>query len=178
VIPRSSAQLRRGPFLCRNSCEQAIRALLLAQEGSTTRLLQTLCRNDISVQVIDQQVVDKLPIALDGELPGTRFLRRLSSLHAGGHVLLDSFSYTALDVLPTLVASELIEGTRPIGHVFSHLWTRRTFRGGDADLLESLWAEVGDPDPPSSRTLFIHTPRAPCMLLAETFRGGVLAQLY
>lgn len=184
VTHRSNESLLREPFLqrCTNSLpsgkyEETIRALLLAQDGSTTSLLESLGRDEVCVRVIEQCVVDQLPFELDGELPGTRFLRRLASLHANGHVLLDSLSYTAIDVLPRSVELELVEGAKPIGHVLSHLWTRREFRDRHNALLKELWDAVGDPDPPSSRTMCIHTPRAPCMLLAETFRAGVLVHL-
>jgi chorismate-pyruvate lyase len=184
VPHRSNESPLREPFLHRptNSLpfgkyEETIRALLLAQDGSTTSLLESLGRAEVCVHVIDQHVVEKLPFELDGELPGTRFLRRLASLCANGHVLLDSLSYTAVDVLPRSVSLELVEGAKPIGHVLSGLWTRREFRDRYSGLLEELWDAVGDPDPQSSRTMCISTPRAPCMLLAETFRGGVLAHL-
>jgi len=176
MTDRLNDSLRREPFPPRRY-EQTIRALLLAQDGSTTALLEKLGPAKVSVHVIEQHVVEKLPGELDGELPGARFLRRLASLHARGDVLLDSLSYTAIDVLPQSVARELTKGVRPIGHLLSQLWTRREFRDRHEGLLQELWDAVGDPDPPSSRTMCIYTPRAPCMLLAETFRGGVLAHL-
>lgn len=154
--------------------ERALLAVLLAQDGSTTRLLEALFGTPIAVHVIDQQVVPQLPGTLHGELPGERFLRRITSLQSGGYVLLDSLSYIAVDVLPMPVVRELKEGIRPIGHVLSELWTRRLFRDGDTVLLEELWRAVGAPDSRASRSLCICTPDAPCMLLAETFRSGVL----
>lgn len=104
-----------------------IRTLLLAQGGSTTALLEKMGRAKICVHIIEQHVIEQLPCEIDGKLPGGRFLRRVSFLHAGGQVLLDSLSYTATNVLPRSVALELelVECIRPIGHVLSQLWTRR-----------------------------------------------------
>jgi chorismate-pyruvate lyase len=149
--------------------------MLLAQDGSATRLLEQLVGASTFVHVIDQYVTAKLPAHLEGELPGKRFLRRITSLASGPRVLLDSISYIALDVLPASVGQELEEGIRPIGHVLAPLWTRRTFRHRDDSMLEELWSAVGAPDPQSSRSLCIYTPRNPILLLAETYRRGALS---
>lgn len=179
--PLRREPLRREPLRRENggpvpfgTHEDAILALLLAQDGSTTNLLERIGQCKISVHLVEQQVVDKLPIQIDGELPGHRFLRRITSLHSGGLVLLDSIAYIATDVLPPPVVKALEDGTRPIGHVLSPLWTRRSFRDRNGPLLEDLWKAVGQPDPHASRSLCIYTPRAPCVLLGETFRRGVL----
>lgn len=74
--------------------------MLLAQDGSTTRLCETLAASAISVQVFEQDMVDALPGQLHDALPGARFIRRLSSLVANGDVLLDSLSFIALEGLP------------------------------------------------------------------------------
>jgi hypothetical protein len=72
------------------------------------------------------------------------------------------------------VLQELVDGVRPIGHGMAQLWTRRTFRPDDTQLLDELWAAVGTPDPQASRSTSMAIPAGPCMVLGETFRRGVL----
>ena len=166
-----TAVLLRDPF----PAGASLLPVLLHQDGSTTRLLEALSGAPVQVQVLRQHVVDALPAALAGVLPGTRFLRRLTCLVAGGHVLLDSIAYIAIEALPVDVVHELQEGRRPIGHLLARLWTRRRFRGGDGDLFEELWQIAGTPDAAASRSCVIDTPQGPCMVLGETFRAGILA---
>src|SRR5690242_19352158 len=97
--------------------------MLLAQDGSTTRLFEAIAGHRILVHAVDQATVRELPPDLAGFLPGESFLRRLSTLEFGGHVLLDSLSYIAIDVLPPPLVQELEKGETPIGRVFSSLWT-------------------------------------------------------
>jgi chorismate-pyruvate lyase len=153
---------------------RALLHLLLHQDGSTTRLLELLAGGDITVHVLAQDLVRQLPSHLASALPGRTFLRRLTSLEAHGCVLLDSLSYIAVEALPASAVQELVAGVRPIGHVLAGLWTRRSFRDQDTGIFEELWAAVGEPDPPASRSTLISTPAGACMVLAETFRRGVL----
>lgn len=148
--------------------------VLLHQDGSTTRLLEMLVGSAITVHVLVQGFVDELPPPLANSLAGKRFLRRLSTLEARGHVLLDSISYTAIDALPASVARGLLEGVRPIGHVFSSLWTKRSFGSDGTQLLEELWSTVGEPHREASRSCVVLIPEGPCMLLAETIRQGIV----
>jgi chorismate-pyruvate lyase len=149
--------------------------LLLHQDGSTTRLLEALSGGPVTVHVLQQHVVAELPAGLRGVLPGSRFLRRLTSLTARGHVLLDSIGYIAIDTLPAAIVQELEEGQRPIGHLLAQLWTRRRFRSGDDALFEELWHATGEPDATASRSCIIDTPQGACMVLGETFRQGIVA---
>lgn len=165
-LAEGDADARTGP-------RGTLLRLLLQQDGSTTRLLEALSGAEITVHVLEQGLVHVLPVPLAGVLPGTTFLRRITSLEADGRVLLDSISYIAVEVLPRPIVQALVEGIRPIGHVLVPLWTRRVFRDGDTQLLEELWAAVGEPDPQASRSMLVVTPEGPCMVLAETFRGGV-----
>lgn len=169
-------RLHRESFLhgSEHPAEEFVLQLFIAQDGSTTRLLEAVAGGSFSVHVLDQRVVHELPKQLLGSLPGNRFLRRLTSLEARGHVLLDSLSYIAIDALPEAMARELQEGVSPIGRVLSHLWTRRTFRVGDTELFDELWSVVGCPDMRASRSSCIDTPQGPCIILAETFRRGAL----
>lgn len=178
--PAGPSQLHRERFLrvCDHPAEAAwasvVLRLLVSQDGSTTRVLESIAGGKFSVHVLDQRIIDALPRQLEGALPGTRFLRRLTSLEAHGHVLLDSLAYIAIDALPGSALRELQEGVSPIGHVLSRLWTRRAFRVDDTDLFDELWSVVGYPDPHASRSSCIYTPDGPCMILGETFRRGAL----
>jgi hypothetical protein len=62
--------------------------------------------------------------------------------------------------------------------VLAQLWTKRSFRALDLQLLEPLWELTGHPDPEASRSCAILTPEGPCMVLAETFRRGVLVAIH
>lgn len=147
--------------------------MLLAQDGSTTRLCETLAASAISVQVFEQDMVDALPGQLHDALPGARFIRRLSSLVANGDVLLDSLSFIALEGLPEDIRRDLEQATIPIGHMLGRLWNRRQFRGQDAPLFEQLWQHTGLPDPAASRSYALVTPEGPRMVIGETFRRGL-----
>jgi chorismate-pyruvate lyase len=174
-------QLRREPFPSPSehandvAWEEVILRMLIGQDGSTTRLLETMAGERISVHIIEQRVLHELPQELTGDLPGNSFLRRVVALEAKGHVLLDSISYIAMDALPEPISRELQEGVLPIGTVLSRLWTRRTFRDQDTNLFEQLWSATGHPDRRASRSSCLHTPNGPCIILGETFRHGVLA---
>jgi chorismate-pyruvate lyase len=151
--------------------------MLIGQDGSTTRLLETIAGERISVHIIEQGVVRELPRDLASGLAGKSFLRRVTALEAKGHVLLDCLSYIAMDVLPKPIVRELQEGVLPIGSVLSRVCTRRTFRNHDESLLRELWSVVGYPDWRASRSSCLHTPAGACMILGETFRRGVLTLL-
>jgi chorismate-pyruvate lyase len=153
---------------------QVLLRLLLHQDGSTTRLLEAMSDGDLRVQVIDQGFLREVPPPLAASLAGKTVLRRLTSLEVKGRVLLDSLAYIAAEALPASMVQELVDGVRPIGHVLASLWTRRVFRPEDAWTIEELGRAVGLPDPPASRSTAIVTPAGPCMVLAETFRRGVL----
>lgn len=176
----SSSPLQRERFHCAaDAPAQAERAqtllrVLLHQDGSTTRLLEAMSGGAITVHVIEQGFIQELPPWLAGVLPGRTFLRRLTALEANGQVFLDSLSYTAVEVLPSVLVQELVDGARPIGAVLADVWTRRAFREDDTHILEELWSVVGMADPQASRSTMIVTPGGPCMVLAETFRRGVL----
>lgn len=180
----SDKQPRREPFLrtsdrhaSETRWEEAILRFLISQDGSTTRLLESVVGGKITVHVLDQRLVQELPRELDSFLPGSSFLRRLTFLEARGHVLLDSLSYIAIEALPPSVIQELQEGNSPIGNMLSQLWTKRAFRTQDTFLFEELWHATASPDPQASRSCCIYTSRSPCMILGETFRRGVLTLL-
>lgn len=129
----------------------------------------------MSVRLLEQEAVDDLPSEMGQVLAGRRFLRRMVSLEARGHVMLDSWSYIAMDALPASAVEQLEAGATPIGHILAPLWVQRRFRQGDMQLFQDLWAAVGHPDPGASRSYSILMPEGPCMVVGETFRGGALA---
>lgn len=151
--------------------------LLLAQDGSTTRLCETIATGAVSLQVLEQRIVDAVPAAVSATLPGNkRFIERITCLAAHGQVMMDNLSYIALDGLAEDVKRDLEAGSMPIGHLLSRLWVRRRFLNAEPTLYARLWAAVGLPDPAASRVYSIATPEGPLMLIAETYRRGMLME--
>ena len=149
--------------------------LLLAQDGSTTRLCETIAGGPVSLHVLEQQIVQAVPAAVRAALPGASFIERITCLAAHGQVMMDNLSYIALEGLPEDVRRDLEAGAMPIGHLLSRLWVRRSFLEATPVLYERLWGAVGGlPDTEASRTYCIVTPEGPRMLIAETYRRGML----
>lgn len=155
--------------------EAATLQSLIERQDPMTPLLESIAGEKITVHILAQDVVQQVPSALSSCLKGNSFLRRMVSLEARGYVLLDSLSYIDIEVLPFDARQRLLDGIDPIGHVLSGLWTERSFRRNDTELLEELWATVGHADARASRSTCIHTLAGPSIILAETFRRGVLA---
>ncbi len=150
--------------------------LLLAQDGSTTRLCETIARGPVSLHMLEQRIVDSVPAEVSAALPGSGFIERITCLAAHGHVILDNLSYIALEGLPAELRRDLEQGVVPIGHLLSRLWARRLFIDAVPLLFERLWSVVGLSDPGASRSYCIVTPEGPRMLIAETYRRGVLIE--
>ena len=126
------------------------------------------------MHVIEQQHVGCVPAEVRSVLPGARFIERITCLAAHGQVLMDNLSYIALDGLAPDVQRDLEEGVMPIGHLLSRMWVRRSFLDPAPALYAKLWGAVGLPDSEASRVYCISTPDGPRMVIAETFRRGVL----
>ena len=151
--------------------------LLLAQDGSTTRLCEAIADGPVSLHVLAQRVVDVVPAEVRATLPGSGFIERITCLAAHGQVLMDNLTYIALDGLPADVRRDLEAGVMPIGHLLARLWVRRTFLDAAPVLYERLWDAVGGlADADASRTYCIATPEGPRMLIAETYRRGMLME--
>lgn len=148
--------------------------LLLAQDGSTTRLCETIAAGPVTLQVLEQRVVHTAPEEVRAALPGTGFIERVTCLAAHGQVMMDNLCYIALEGLPPDLRRELEDGRVPIGHLLARLWVRRTFLSAAPRLYERLWAAVDLPDPAAARAYAIVTPAGPCMLIAEAYRRGML----
>lgn len=172
--------LQRQPVhLASDAPEQAIAArrvlrLLLAQDGSTTRLCETVAGGPVELWVYEQRSVDIVPTEVRAALPGTRFIERITCLAAHGQVLMDNLTYIALDSVAPDLQCDLEAATLPIGHLLARLWVRRASVELSPALTNRLWDVVGMPDAPASRSYRIVTPDGPLMLIAETYRRGML----
>lgn len=148
--------------------------LLLAQDGSTTRLCEAIAAGPVTLHVIEQKIADTVPAEVRSVLPGASFIERITCLVAHGEVLMDNLSYIALDGVAPDVRRDLEDGVMPIGHLLSRMWVRRSFLDPTPVLYAKLWSAVGLPDPGASRVYCIETPDGPRMVIAETFRRGML----
>ena len=152
--------------------------LLLAQDGSTTRLCEATANGPIELQVLRQHVTTDVPALVRKQLPGDQFIERITFLWAHGEVLMDNIAYIALAGLDARIDADLRAGTMPIGHLLARLWVRRERIANDeaAELTQRLWNATGLPDPQSTRAYRIDTPESARMLIAETYRRGMLME--
>jgi len=151
--------------------------LLLAQDGSTTRLCEAIAGGPIALLVLEQRVVRAAPREVHNALPGSSFIERITCLAAHGQVMMDNLSYIALDGLAPDLRRDLEGGAIPIGHLLARLWVRRAFLAAPPPMLfERLWGVVGLPDPVATRAYRIATPEGPRMLITETYRRGMLIE--
>ena len=177
---RPDAALRRarshqsGDGPAQAAAARHVLPLLLTQDGSATRLCETVASGPVDLHLLAQRVVHDVPAEVHAALPGAAFLERWTCLAAHGEVMMDNLSYTVLDGLPDDVRHDLERGQAPIGHLLQRLWVRRWFLDDAPGVYRRLWATVGLPDPGATRAYGIATPEGPCMLIAETFRRGML----
>ena len=148
-------------------------ALLLAQDGSTTRLCETIAGGPVTLQVNRQAPTADVPELVRRHLPGTSFIERITSLVAHGEVMMDNLAYVALDGLQPALQRDLEAGQMPIGHLLARLWVRREAVSDTGALHEHLWRVVGVPDAAATRAYRIVTPDGPRMLIVETYRRGM-----
>jgi len=149
--------------------------LLLAQDGSTTRLCETIAGGPVTLQVLRQGISADVPDIVRSVLPGTMFIERFTCLAARGEVMMDNLAYIALDGLAADLRRDLEDGTLPIGHLLARLWVRRARLDGPTDPLQArLWSVAGLPDEAATRSYSIATPEGPRMVIAETYRRGML----
>lgn len=180
---RADAELQRARFHqpddspAQAAVARQVLPLLLTQDGSATRLCETVAGGPVELHLLAQRVVQDVPTEVRTALPGAAFLERWTCLAAHGEVMMDNLSYTVLDGLPDDVRHDLERGHAPIGHLLQRLWVRRWFLDDAPAVYQRLWATVGLPDPGATRAYGIATPEGPCMLIAETFRRGMLLGL-
>ena len=170
----SSQTFQRQCFAAETPGAQRVLALLLAQDGSTTRLCETIACGPLTLQVLSQGITSDVPQIVRAALPGTRFIERITSLAAHGEVMMDNLAYIGLAGLPADLQRELENGTVPIGHMLARLWVRRAPLSDVQELQQRLWQHVGLPDPAATRSYTIATPEGPRMVIAETYRRGML----
>jgi len=149
--------------------------LFLAQDGSTTRLCEVIAGGPIALRVLRQHATSDVPAIVRRQLPGERFIERITFLAAHGEVMMDNLSYIALPGLAPDIERDLLAGTMPIGHLLARLWVRREAVVDDAQgLAQHLWDAAGQPDADATRSYRIVTPEGPRMLICETYRRGML----
>jgi len=175
--PTELLALQRQRFLDPSdppACARVLQ-LLLAQDGSTTRLCETVAGGPVALHLLEQRVTASVPPAVRAVLPGGLFIERITCLAAQGRVMMDNLAYIGLDGLPADVRRDLDAGVVPIGHLLPRMWIRRRFLEPVPALYERLWDAAGGlPDAAASRLYCIATPEGPSMVIAETFRRGML----
>ena len=148
--------------------------LLLAQDGSTTRLCEAVAGGPVELHLVHQQVTNDVPDIVRQQLPGATFIERITFLCAHGEVLMDNLAFIAMAGLEPDIEADLLAGKLPIGHLLARLWVRREPIADTAGLAQRLWGAVGLPDPAATRAYRIVTRDAARMVIAETFRRGML----
>jgi len=133
-----------------------------------------MCGLPVQVLLHRQHRTHEVPRSVAEQLGGEAWLERVTSLVAGGRVLMDNLSYTRMDSVPDWFLRGLDEGTAPIGHLLAQLFVQRQPIESEPALQSGLWSVVGLPDPKSSRAYRIVTPEGPLMLIFEVFRGGMV----
>ena len=150
--------------------------MLLALDGSTTRVCEALADKPVGLLMLHQQQTADVPAVVREQLGGSAWLARVTSLHADGRVLMDNLSYTRLDAVPDWFRSSLDQGRAPIGHLLQHLFVRREGVPATPELSGALWRHVGHPDPRASRSYRVITPDSALMLIFEAYRGGMVKE--
>jgi chorismate lyase len=94
--------------------------ILIASNGTLTRVLGMLANDEIVVQIVEQQVHGSAP-GIPGleHLPSGRVLQRRILLkgRSSGHAFVAAESLIAIDLLPPAIMTSLTTTERPIGEV-------------------------------------------------------------
>ena len=155
-------------------------ALLLAQDGSATRLCELVAGGPVELVVHAQRELAEaeVPAAVRAQLPHGPLIERLVSLQAHGQVMMDNLSWLAPQALPPDIRQALAQGEAPIGHLLARMWIRRVTVAQPQPLWPPLWQRIGLPDPQATRSYAIHThDGGAAMLITECFRRGMLMTL-
>jgi chorismate-pyruvate lyase len=105
-----------------------IKRILLCADGSTTRLLQSIVGQTMTVKVHHQTLIQHqdLPSTIATFFPCEgQFLYRISSLYSGQTLVSTNVVYTCIGALPETLQMQLSAGTIPLGTLISHAETRR-----------------------------------------------------
>jgi chorismate-pyruvate lyase len=96
--------------------------ILIASNGTLTRILGIVANDEIAVQIVEQQVHGTSP-RIPGleELPGGRILQRRILLkgRSSGRPFVAAESLIAVDSLPPAITTSLTQSERPIGEVMA-----------------------------------------------------------
>jgi chorismate-pyruvate lyase len=147
--------------------------LLLAQDGSTTKLCEAIAESRVVLTVHVQSRVETVPEVVMRELGGTSWLKRITSLHSEAQILMDNLTYTRLDRVPDWFLTDLEQGLAPVGHLLEKFFVRRERLDSTIDLEQVLFDIVGFPDSSSSRAYTINTELGALMMVFETYRAGL-----
>ena len=147
--------------------------LLLAQDGSTTKLCEAIAGSRVDLALHEQSRIETVPEVVRHQLGGTSWLKRVTSLHSESRVLMDNLSFTRLDRVPDWFLSDLELGKAPVGHLLEKLCIRRERIVSSPELEQVLFDVVGFPDSNSSRAYTVNTEDGALMLVFETYRAGV-----
>ncbi len=150
-----------------------LRRLLLAQDGSTTRLCATAAPGKLELGLYLQERCAAVPAVVGEALGGTAWLERVTCLYSGATVLMDNLSFTRLDTVPAWFLDELEQGVAPIGRLLESLFVRREAAPRSTEVEALLWNRTGLPDASMSRSYLVRLPEAPLMYIFETYRGGI-----
>jgi chorismate lyase len=96
--------------------------ILIASNGTLTRILGIVADDEIVVQIVDQQVHDIAPrIPGSEQFPSGRVLQRRILLkgRSSGLPFIAAESLIAIDLLPPAITTSLTETERPIGEVIA-----------------------------------------------------------
>lgn len=165
--------VERHPFPT-DAAHAALLRVLLALDGSTTRVCEAVAQGPVALELLHQRQTAEVPAAVRGQLGGTEWLERVTSLHAHGQVQMDNLSYTRLDAVPAWFLEALQGGQAPIGHLLKQLFVQREALPGAPEIEQALWQHVGAPDLRASRCYRVVTAQGPLMLIFETFRRGMV----
>jgi chorismate-pyruvate lyase len=175
----ASCPLQREPYLAPFEAPEpaaqahGLLALLRAQTGSTTRLCETLAGGPVALHLLHQATTLQVPESVRSELPGTRFIERVTCLAARGEVMTDNLVFVAMDGLDARLQHDLEQARVPIGHLLADAFTHRHMLEPAPELQQRLWRVVGQPDPAASRAYRLATAQGLRMLIMETFRRGM-----
>jgi chorismate-pyruvate lyase len=96
--------------------------ILIATNGTLTRILGIVANDEIVVQIVEQQVHGMAP-RIPGleQLPSSRVLQRQILLkgRSSGHPFVAAESLIAIDLLPPAITTSLTKTERPIGEVIA-----------------------------------------------------------
>lgn len=158
------------------ACPDRLLRLLLAQDGSTTRICEAIL-GGIGLAVHRQELIEHPPEGVAEVLGSGALLERITSLHRNGRVAMDNLVLTRPDSLAVGLRAALLDGRVPVGRLLSDSLLRRS--GIDSPgLLARLLARLaaagcGPVDLRSSRLYVVEGEDGLALLIAETYRGAL-----